>query len=329
MSVALRIGLAGLGVHGERYARHLLAGDVRNARLTAVSRSDQAAGQSFATEHGLAFVGDPAELATRPDIDAVVLALPPRMHVAVAGACVAAQRPVLVEKPMATTASEARRLKEQVDAGGSRLMVAQTLRFDPLLRRMRDECAGLGPLRTVSINQRFEPSNRPWIDSPGCGGMMLNTGVHGFDLLRFLTGLEPESVCAEAGRALTRQTEDQYAAIFRLQPGNVIAVVDNARSSRSRSGRIELVGADAQLWGDHIHRTLQRVTGRDRTDLGEVPPVPTVPTVMQDFVDGILQDTPPSVTVDDGLAVTEMIESAAHSAAVGRRVSLDEFRPGR
>ena len=113
-------------------------------------------------------------------------------------------------------------------------MVAQTLRFDPLLLQMRDECAGLGQLRTVAVNQRFEPSGRQWIDTPGCGGLFLNTGVHGFDLLRFLTGLEPESVVAESSRTLTEQTEDQFAAIFRMQPGDVIAVVDNARSSRSQ-----------------------------------------------------------------------------------------------
>ena len=37
----LRIGLAGLGIHGERYARHLLRNDVPDARLTAVCRRDR------------------------------------------------------------------------------------------------------------------------------------------------------------------------------------------------------------------------------------------------------------------------------------------------
>ena len=66
-------------------------------------------------------------------------------------------------------------------------MVGQTLRFDVVVRALKRESRGIGPLTTLSINQRFEPSDRSWIDTLGSGGMLLNTGVHGFDLLRFLT----------------------------------------------------------------------------------------------------------------------------------------------
>jgi len=69
----VRIGLAGLGIHGGRYAAHLLAGDVPGLSLGAVSRADAREGSIFALAHGIAFVNDPRELATVPGIDAVVV----------------------------------------------------------------------------------------------------------------------------------------------------------------------------------------------------------------------------------------------------------------
>jgi myo-inositol 2-dehydrogenase/D-chiro-inositol 1-dehydrogenase len=328
VSAALRIGLAGLGAHGSRYARHLLAGDVPGAQLTVVCRSDEKKGQAFASDHGLAFVAHAEDLAAHPEVDAVVISLPPCHHPRVATACLENQRPVLVEKPMAPDAASARSVVECVERTGTPLMVGQTLRLDTVIRRLRDEREGLGPLRTLYINQRFEPADRSWIDTPGCGGLFLNTGIHGFDLLRWLTGAEPISVYAEAGRAITRDTEDQFAAIVRMEPGGIIAVVDNARSSRSRSGRIELIGESAQIWGDHIHRTLVRVSGRDTTDLGPVEDAPTVPLLLNRFVTALACSVAPEITARDGLAAVELVEAATLSAREGRRVTIEEVRNG-
>jgi len=326
VSAVLRIGLAGLGAHGSRYARHLLRGDVPGARLTAVCRADEKKGRAFADEHGLAFVARAEDLAGHPDVDAVAIALPPNLHPAVATACLENGRPVLVEKPLAPDTRSARALVACVERTGTPLMVGQTLRLDAVMRRLRDEREGLGPLRTIYINQRFEPTDRQWIDTPGCGGLFLNTGIHGFDLLRWLTGAEPVSVFAESGRAVTRETEDQFAVIVRMQPGDIIAIVDNARSSRSRSGRIELVGASAQIWGDHIHRTLVRVCGRDRTDLGPIEDSPTVPLLLNRFVDALARGEAPEITARDGLAAIEMVEAATLSALESRKVAIEEMR---
>jgi len=41
--------------------------------------------------------------------------------------------------------------------------------------------------RRFTCRTSFEPTRRSWIDTPGRGGILLNTGVHAFDLLRFLT----------------------------------------------------------------------------------------------------------------------------------------------
>jgi myo-inositol 2-dehydrogenase / D-chiro-inositol 1-dehydrogenase len=321
----LRLGLAGLGIHGLRYANHLLAGDVPGGCLAAVSRADADAGRDFAARHGVAFVPDPRELAAFPGLDAVIVVLRPDLHAPVAEACLEAGRPVLVEKPLATCVADARRIARLAERARAPLMVAHTLRFDAVVERMREALASLGPLRLMAINQRFDPAGRGWLDEPGPGGVLLNTAVHGLDLIRFLTGREVESVTAEVGRAETVRTEDQAAAVLRLE-GGVLATLDNCRATAGRSGRIEIAGDRGQLVGDHVHRTLVRYEGRRAENLGPVPQRPTVPEVLRRFVACVAEGAPVPVTARDGLAAVELAEAMRISAAEGRRVRVADLR---
>ena len=318
----LRIGLAGLGIHGRRYADHLLAGDIPGARLAAVARRNEAEGRALAAAHGLRYHRDAADLAADPDLDAVILVVPPDLHLALCEAALSRGRPVLVEKPLATTAAAARAIAEHQEATGVPLMVGHTLRFDPLVARLREESPALGPLRVAAINQRFEPTSRPWIDTPGRGGAVLNTGVHGLDLLRVLTGAEAVSVQALTLAAVTRETEDTFGAVLRMEPGGILATLDNARTTAGRSGRIEIAGRDGQLAGDHVRRTLVRVAAGGAVDLGPIPPVPTVREVLRAFVGALRSGTPMPVPAREGAAAVAMAEAILESARTGRRVDL-------
>jgi len=302
----VRIGLAGLGIHGGRYAAHLLAGDVPGLSLGAVSRADAREGSIFALAHGIAFVNDPRELATVPGIDAVVVCLPPDLHPPVAIACLEAGRPVLVEKPLAADVPAGERVLETARRTGTPIMVGHTMRFDGVVTAMRREAVSLGPLRVVAINQRFEPTRRSWIDTPGRGGILLNTGVHAFDLLRFLTGAEIVEARALTTRTVTHDTEDGFAATLRLEPGGILATVDNARTVAGRTGRIELAGERGQLRGDHIHRELTRIEGSERRDLGPVPRTPTIPATLSAFAEALRAGARMPVTAEDGLAAVRV-----------------------
>jgi predicted dehydrogenase len=322
----IRLGLAGLGIHGRRYAEHLLRGEAGAAALVAIWRRNERAGRAFASQYGLRFVGDLEELATAADLDAVVAALPPDLHERIARSAIAAGKPLLVEKPLASSGRTAREIARAARARGAFLMVAHTLRFDPLIRALKEEIPSVGILRLVAINQRFEPSGRAWLDEPGRGGAILNTGVHAFDLLRYLTAAEAVSVVAEAASAVTERTEDEFAAIVRLEPGGLIATVDNCRATAGRSGRIEIAGERAQLRADHIHRWLYRIEGRDETKIATIGPTPTVVGALKAFVGAIRDGLPPPVGAEEGAVAVEIAEAALRSARLGRRVSLEEIR---
>jgi predicted dehydrogenase len=306
----LRLGLAGLGLHGSRYAGHLLAGDIPNASLGAISRSNPREGSHFALQHNIPYVADPRELAAVPGIDAVVVCLPPDLHPDVAIACLESGRPVLVEKPLAPNGAEAARIVDAVRRTGTALMVSHTMRFDPLVEAVRREIPSLGALRTISLSQRFEPTSRGWIDTPGRGGTILNTGIHAFDLLRHLSGLEIASVTADARRVITVHTEDEFAALVALEPGHLLATVDNARTTGGRSGRIEVVGEHAQIRADFVHRDIARLEGRTSRSLGPIPATPTVAAALRAFTAALASGAPMPITVDDGAAAVRAVDLA-------------------
>ena len=308
----LRFGLIGLGAHGARYAGHLAAGEVPGARLSIACRRDRERGAAQAREMGVAFTTDYRKVLDDPAIDAVIIVLPPDLHPPVACEALAAGKAVLIEKPLAPDASAARRIQEAAARGQRPAMVAQTLRFNMVVRALKERAEDLGELRVASLSQRFEPSTRAWLDQSPGGGILRNTGVHSFDLLRFLTGLEAEEAFCFDQRAVTRGTEDGFAAVLKLGGGG-LALVENCRSTASRSGRIELIGERGQLCGDHLHGTLFEVHGMEARPLPVPAPVPTVRECLAAFSAAVRGETPVPIPLAEGVRAMEMVDACRES----------------
>lgn len=315
-----RFGLVGLGRHGSRYATHLLAGDVPAASLAAVCRRDVAAARSFAAPHGLTAHADPGLLFADPGVDAVLLAVPPNLHPALVPAALAAGKPVLVEKPLATDTEGARAILAAARGASAPLMVAHTLRFDTVVQALRAGLPGIAPLTLLTLDQMAEPSGQAWGDAPGVGGALLNIGVHGFDLVRFLTGQEVVEVVCRTARARSLETEDTFAAVLTLSGPPGLAVMANSRAAGGRSGRIVAVGQAGQLAGDVAAGTLTLIRGRERTPVPLPPSAPTVREVLRAFVRALQEGRPVPVPAEEGYRAVTVAAACARSAAEGRPI---------
>ncbi|MDQ7086657.1 MAG: Gfo/Idh/MocA family oxidoreductase [Acidobacteriota bacterium] len=301
----LSVGLAGLGLHGERYANHLLQGHVPGARLVAVCRRRPDLSRAWAREHSLRLYGSFEELAEAPGLDALVAVLPPSQHAPAIATAAAAGRPLLVEKPAAAGADAARQALTAARRAGIPVMVAQTLRFDATITALAEALPSIGTIQTLAINQRFEPTTRDWIDRPGEGGLVFNTGVHGIDLMQYFTGCRITEARALAWRIHTRNTEDLFVAALRLEPGGILATLDNSRACGARSGRVEIAGTQGQLVADHVHGILWRLRGRSREALPVGPPVATCRAVLAAFADALRDGRPMPVPLAEGVAAVE------------------------
>ncbi|MGW3343958.1 Gfo/Idh/MocA family protein [Nonomuraea rubra] len=205
MSVTLAI--VGAGARGQIYAR-AAAADGR-ARIVAVADPDPARRNALADEHGLPedarFAGW-AELAAAPkSADAVVIATQDRMHAEPAVAFAELGYAILLEKPMAPTEREARRIVEAVERSGVVFAVCHVLRYTAYTRAFK-ELVGGGRLGTISSVQHLEPVGwwhmahsfvrGSWRNAAGSGPMLLTKSCHDLDWLLHLVQDEPVSVAS-------------------------------------------------------------------------------------------------------------------------------------
>jgi predicted dehydrogenase len=320
----LGIGLVGAGKHGSRYAKHIVE-DLPQTELIGVCRRDQEEGQKFASTYGCAYYADYRQLLSDTRIDAVVLVVPPALHGQVVEAACQEGKHLLIEKPFAIRVTEARRMCDRIIASGIRCMVAHTLRFNAVVQALKASVAEIAPLHSIYLSQRFEPSPLVWLDqkAQSGGGIVLHTGVHSFDLLRFLSGEEVEAVWCQTIRVCTRETEDNFVMLCRLSSPVLRGAVIGSRSTQSRSGLIELSGKNGQLVGDHTHGFAYLIQGYERKELSIAPSVPTVRETLKAFVEGLSDNTAFPITMEDGLRAVAIAEAGYRSAASGQLAVVD------
>jgi predicted dehydrogenase len=322
--VAIGFGIIGTGKHGARYLKHMV--DVPGLRLAAIARRDRAAGERQAADYGCRYHAAAEDLIADPAVEAVALVVPPTRTERFAVAAARAGKALLIEKPLAPTVAECRRIAEAVDRAGVTAMVAHTLRFNEVVQTLRAALPAIGPLHAIVLTQRFEVSTLPWLDRrvESGGGIVLHTGVHGFDLVRYLSGREAVRVAAVTNAVATRDTEDNFSATIELERG-VIASVSGSRATAGRSGSLELAGRDGQLVGDHIHGIAARLVGATRTELPRPAPVMTVPAAMQELAAAITAKRAPAISLADGAGAVAIAEACYRSFATGRAEAVERW----
>jgi predicted dehydrogenase len=309
------IGVIGGGKHGQRYLSHV-ARDVPAFALRAMSRRDVARGTAQARDLGARFHADWRDLVADPAVDAVVAVVPPTLHRPIAEAVVAARKAFLIEKPLATTGADAVAIRDAVVASGIPCLMAHTLRWNAVVRTVRDLLPGLGSLRAVAVNQRFEVSTLDWLDRPEIsgGGIVLHTGVHSFDLVRFLTGREVKRVRCRTSQVATTRTEDNFAAILDLDGGDALVTASGCRATAGRSGLIDVAGAEGQVVADHLLHVAYRVRGLERTAIDLPTPTQTVREILSAFASLLERGETPLTSLGDGVRAVQIAEACLMSA---------------
>jgi predicted dehydrogenase len=182
----LRVGLVGCG----SFARFAAAAYRRlpGVSIEAVADVNPAAAERAAAELDAAILAPEAVL-THPALDMVYIATPPACHFEQAAAAIAAGHHVLVEKPLATTADEARELERRASERELACVANLLERYCPLAETVRRLLASrlLGDLvHGLFVNEAGDEGLGPehWFwDRSVSGGIFVEHGVHFFDLV--------------------------------------------------------------------------------------------------------------------------------------------------
>jgi predicted dehydrogenase len=217
----VRLAVCGAGLIGRRHIEHIQACPA--TRLAAIVDPAPAA-QALAGRLGVPWHAALDELLASARPDGLVLATPTALHAEQGLAAVAAGIPALVEKPLAATLDDARRLVEAAEAANVPLLVGHHRRHNPLIGEAKRIVASGKLGRLVAVHAFFwiaKPApyfDVAWRRQKGAGPVLTNL-IHDVDLLRHLAG-EIVSVQAVASNAIRgNEIEDGCAAILRFANG--------------------------------------------------------------------------------------------------------------
>ena len=321
-TMIFRIGVIGAGAHGERYVRHGLQ-DVPGMAVTALCRRTVDEGRRLAAQYGVRYHAEPEDLIADPEVDGVVICTPPSSHFKLAQKVLTAAKPLLLEKPMTGLLGEAEHLADLAAAAPHPLMVAQALRWNPVIMKVRELIPRLDRIHLVRMAQRLAPTTLKWqrnLDET-IGGSVLLTGVHLFDTVRFLTGQEFVSVDSRQRQVLNPVVEDLFLARAVLADGCWVSL-EVSKYTKSRACWLEVVGENGQLLADYQNGGIVLRQGADEERFEISATIPTLPPLLKDWLAAIRDGSQPPVTVRDGLATLRVADACYRSHAAKSKVTL-------
>ncbi|MFL5614546.1 MAG: Gfo/Idh/MocA family oxidoreductase [Gemmatimonadaceae bacterium] len=347
---ALGVGVIGYGLAGSAFHAPLIAA-TEGLRLHAIVTSDPTRRAKAARDHPEAILVDTADdlLQRAAELSLVVIATPNRTHVPLARAALDAGLAVVVDKPFAPTAAEARALVDHARERGLLLTVYQNRRWDGdfrTVRRLASDGAFGDIMRFESRFERWRPTPkggwREQADPAEAGGLLYDLGSHLIDQALMLLG-PAVSVYAELDRKRqgVESDDDSFVALKHVSGARshlaMSAVAGQAgprlRVLGSRAAYLKFgldVQEDALRRGERPGAPGWGEEPRDRWgSLGagdDVRLVPTEAGAYQDFYAAVLRALrnggPPPVDPNDAVAGLDVIAAARRSAETGRVIQL-------
>ena len=326
----IRIGVLGAGSWGINHVRALAAEP--RCRIVAVAEPDEAKrGLIAEIAPGARWTASAETIVHAAEIDAVVIASPARTHVELAIAALDAGKHVLIEKPVARSVAEARRVAAAAARAGTVGMVGHLMVFHPAVRRIREllRSGSLGRpfyvhAMRVNLGRLRSDETALWCFGP-----------HDLSMLDYILGEHPVTASACGTAVLQPGIEDIVFVTLRY-PSGILANLHLSWLSPRKERRFTLVCSQKMIELDDVSPEKLRIydKGYDRppefTQFGEfltirdgdvhIPQVSMEEPLraeLRHFLDCIERGEPPQTDLAQGVRVTAILEAAQRSLAAG------------
>ena len=228
----LNVGVIGVGLLGGQHAR--CAATSPDVLLKAVADPRSTVGRAIARETGASHYADYGDMLKRESLDLVIVATPDALHRAPVVAAAKAGVPnIFTEKPLATTASDARRMQEAVEKAGTSLYILFPNRFNPLDRVVRyaaqNDLIGKPVYGDVRLDdnicvptEMWGKRSREWAGGSSTAHFLFS---HVADLLRwYFRPADIVEVYAISQQRVLRYTPDLYDAYLTFDTGLIVRI---------------------------------------------------------------------------------------------------------
>lgn len=327
--MTLSLCVLGCGNYAATFARQLrMSAEPSPVHLYFASR-DRRRAQAYSRRYaGHGALGSYQEAVADPRIDACYVCTPHHLHLEHALLAISHGKHVLVEKPIARTVSDARRMIEAAASAGVLLMVAENARFLPVVRQCRQlmDDGLLGELRLAQLQQEgpFRPGGWRASSKHMGGGLLIDGGIHLIDMMVHLAGRPVEVSAFKLPHALPEMGgEDGLAMTARLPNGGLAFINYSwAATRRIPSAWVALSGSRAKVTFRPGQPTiaLETVTTRrqwtypeDRLGVG---------AMVKEFHDAISEGHRSGMSAEEAVYDLDIVLATYRSAETGAPVRL-------
>jgi UDP-N-acetylglucosamine 3-dehydrogenase len=332
--MAIKVAVIGVGAMGRNHVR--VYSETSRAKLVAVSDSNGELADEVATKFGVPAYVSYIEMLQKERPDAVSIAVPTAMHEDVASAAMQAGAHVLIEKPIASTVEEGKRLLTVADNLGRKLMVGHIVRFNPAIRALREKLVNneLGRIFQI-VCRRVGPFPARIRDV----GVVVDLAPHDIDVMRYLTGMNPERVYAEIERRVHTEHEDLVFSLLHF-PNNVTGAIEINWLTPTKVREIIVLGERGMFLVNDLTQDL--FFYENAATIGELwPALGTIKGVsegsmlrysldryeplkaeLEAFVNAIVEDQPVPVSGQDGLDALRIALAMIESGQTNQVIRL-------
>lgn len=249
----MRFGVIGCGGIARWHMEAI--NDLEDAQLAAVCDASGERARSVGESYGIPYYTDASQLIHSADVDAVCICTPSGLHASLAVQALNSGKHVVVEKPLSISRVSLAEVLAAKEASGAKLMVISQLRYSPDVRKAREIiCSGrLGRLTMVDLSMKYYRSAEYYANgwrgtfAMDGGGALMNQGIHGVDILRYLCGEVAQVQCLSQTLLHDIEVEDTLAASLRFTHGALGVITATTSVNPGKERRLEVGGTKGSL----------------------------------------------------------------------------------
>jgi inositol 2-dehydrogenase len=338
MEGRLAVGLIGLGRLGRVYARDL-ASRIAETRLVAVADPAGSLAADVADEFDVPkHYADPLALIDDSAVDALVIVSPTHTHRELVVAAAARRKPTFCEKPPALALDEVSAMQAAIARGGMFFQMGFMRRFDAgyASAKKQIDAGRIGtPLVFKSTSRDpFRPTLE-YANPKSSGGMLIDMGIHDFDLARWFMGdvRTVSTIGATIAYPELATVGDIDNAVASLTFANgKLGVVDLSRSGiYGYDIATEILGLEGTLKIGYLRETPVMVLTKNSVTHDTVPYFmerfrDAYTTQLQNFAQNVLHDRTPPITIEDGLEALRIGVAATRAHESGVSVAVADIK---
>jgi UDP-N-acetylglucosamine 3-dehydrogenase len=311
----LGVAVIGTGFWGKNHAR--IYKELESTELVAVCDRDAARAKAIAAQFGVKAYANSLAMLKDKGIEAVSVCTWSTSLATEASKALRLGRHVLVEKPMATTTTQAEKLVIAARENGLHFTVGFLMRFIPALQSIRGSVQSrkIGELVCATAKRVSQ-----WPERIGDVGVVKDTAIHDIDVMRFVFQEDPTAVYAQCGSMRHRKFED-YAMIMLSFADGKSAFIESNWLTPYKTRTLTVTGSDAIMRLDYITQELWIEAANQNVQpkfLWQEP----LKAELQHFADCIMKKEEPVVTGEDGLKALQIAVAALESSARHKAVRL-------